>query len=106
MKVTLTNGNKTIAQYIHYFEAPKNLQLEQPDIKTVISSSKPGQVTIQLETNKLVKDLMLTIPNQFTHFSNNYFDLLPGEPAIITLKTNMTTAQVKDQLKLRHLLSK
>ena len=39
MKVTLTNGNKTIAQYIHYFEAPKNLQLEQPDIKTVISSS-------------------------------------------------------------------
>ncbi len=105
LKATIYNGKVLETQNIYYFESPKDLKLEQPNIQPEIIQSKAEEITIKLASSKLVKDLMLYIPDQFTHFSDNYFDLLPGEIVSITLRTSMTASQVKDQLKLRHLLT-
>ncbi|MBP8790136.1 MAG: glycoside hydrolase family 2 protein [Breznakibacter sp.] len=104
LKVTLTNGKKIVAQGLHYFELPKNMALEQSEIKTEVTASSQGMVSIKLTSDKLVKDLMLSIPGQFTHFSDNYFDLLPEESVTVTLKTDLTAEQVKSRLRLRHLI--
>ena len=106
LKATLANGKEIVAQSLHYFESPKDMALEQPEIKTEITASSPEVVAIKLTSDKLVKDLMLSIPGQFTHFSDNYFDLLPGESVTVTLKTDLTAEQVKSQLKIRHLMTK
>lgn len=106
MKVTLTSGKEMIASELHYFDSMKNLKFQQPDIKYSVASSKAGVVTLTISSSTLVKDLMLAIPGRFTHFSDNYFDLLPSEKVTLTLNTDLSASEVEKQLTIRHLMTK
>ena len=76
LKVTLDNSEQK-KEGIYYFVKPKDLQLQQPDIRFDYLSNHQIKIT----SNTLVKNLYLEAEGVF--FENNYFDVLPNEPIII-----------------------
>jgi len=82
------DNDSILAKEIYYFTSPKNLTLKKPtiDISTKIISIDKAIITLQ--SNILAKDVMLeSVEN--TEFSDNFFDLLPGEPKEIIVTSSV-----------------
>jgi len=96
--VKLTEGNKLIASNLCYFSSPKDLKLPKPTITKIVTVSDQGY-SISLSSDKLVKDLYLNTEEK-GQFSDNYFDLLPGEKVTVIFKTKEKVENFGDKLKL------
>ncbi len=59
--------------------------LNLPKVK--IGIKQTGANEIELTTGKLAKSVWLLLPGTNNAFSDNYFDLLPGEKRIVQVKT-------------------
>ncbi len=79
-------GNK-ITESNHFFGKPKDLKLTKPNIKI----KKISATEIEISTDVLAKDVYL-IGN--THFSDNFFDLLPKTSKKITLSKPLKSVEV------------
>lgn len=79
-------GNK-ITESNHFFGKPKDLKLTKPNIKI----KKISATEIEISTDVLAKDVYL-IGN--THFSDNFFDLLPKTSKRITLSKPLKNVEV------------
>lgn len=101
-RVNLTTSGKELANYLWYFVPPKDLGLKKPDMTFNIQKIN-GTAEITLKSNTLVKDLMLYLPEKQIHFSENFFDVIPGETYKIKVETAMTAEEISDQLRFRHL---
>lgn len=80
---TLVTGKKELDQEFVYFAKPKDLKLPEPGIKTRISD-KGDHFVIEITTQKLCKNLMLISDNTDVQFSDNFFDMQPGETRLVT----------------------
>jgi len=78
---------KIIAESNHFFVKPKDLKLTKPNIKI----KKISATEIEISTDVLAKDVYL-IGN--THFSDNFFDLLPKTSKRITLSKPLKNVEV------------
>jgi len=96
--VKLMDGSKLIASNLSYFSSPKDLKLPKPTISKVVAVSDQGY-SITLSSDKLVKDLYMNTEEN-GQFSDNYFDLLPGEKVTVTFKTKEKVENFGDKLKL------
>ena len=96
--VKLLDGSKLIASNFSYFSSPKDLKLPKPTITKVVAVSDQGY-SITLSSDKLVKDLYLDTEEK-GQFSDNYFDILPGEKVTVTFKTKEKIENLGDKLKL------
>jgi beta-mannosidase len=76
-----------IAVNQHFFTKPKDLQLTHPSIK--IRKTAPDE--IEISTDVLAKDIYLMGD---THFSDNFFDLLPGSSKKIKLSKPLENIEV------------
>ncbi len=95
---SLVSESKVISQNEFYFVKEKDLALERPHIDIEYYKATDGY-TISLKTDKLAKDVFLSIDgNGF--FADNYFDLLPGEKKQIELKTRASIDQLKKNIKV------
>ncbi len=94
----LRTQDKIAAENLLYFKQPKDLSLEKPDIKMNLSKADGGY-SIELTTNKLVKDVYLSTDEE-GFFSDNYFDLLPGTAKFIELKTNKKIEDIESKIKV------
>ncbi len=74
---TLYAGDTMVAQQLFYFVSPKNLNLQQAEPSCQIKPVKNGY-KIEISAGRLLKNIGLFIPHE-GHFSDNFFDLLPGE---------------------------
>lgn len=101
VKLSDKNG-KLIAQEIHYFDAPKNLNLPETTIQKKIRQ-EDGKMTITLTSKKLAKDVFIEIPIQGARFSDNFFDLLPGEKKVVTIISPELKKSVKTEITVKHL---
>lgn len=72
-------------QSLFYIRKPKELALEKAAIKLNIQKVKNG-FEIELTSEVLQKNVFLHAQSK-GHFSDNYFDLLPGKPKTIYFKT-------------------
>jgi len=79
-------GNK-ITESNHFFGKPKDLKLTKPNIKI----KKISATEIEISTDVLAKDVYL-MGN--THFSDNFFDLLPKTSKKITLSKPLKSVEV------------
>lgn len=79
----------TLATKNYFFKEEKDIVLEKSTLKSSITGSVNNYL-LHISTNKIVRNLYLDIPGQEVFFSDNYFDLLPGETKTvsITLKNN------------------
>jgi len=82
---SLEMHGELISQDIFYFELNKNLDLKRPDISLDYAAIEGGY-EIRLSSNTLVKSLFIDCEVD-GKYSDNYFDLLPGEEKKIIFKT-------------------
>ena len=88
LKLTLkdTNG-KIIAESNYFFAKPKDLKLTKPALKI----RKISATEIEISTDVLAKDVYLMGD---THFSDNFFDLLPKTSKRIILSKPLEKVEV------------
>ncbi|MFP3593891.1 beta-mannosidase [Chryseobacterium sp. SIMBA_038] len=88
LRLTLKDEKqKIIAQNNYFFSKPKDLKLTKPNIKI----KKISPTEIEISTDILAKDVYLMGD---THFSDNFFDLLPKTSKRITLSKPLEKVEV------------
>ena len=84
--------NKSGARKVHYFVSPKALELPRAEV-ALTSRYADGRHTLTLHSPVLAKDVHITaLPWCHGNYSDNFFDLLPGETVEVTFegKENLT----------------
>ena len=99
LKVTLTSVGNVIDSDILYFDIIKNISLPKPQITTSIVASGKG-VAITISSNVLAKNVCLSTEKFEGFFSDNYVDVIPGMPVIITFDGTTDVAALKADLKI------
>ncbi len=93
---------KEMAQTVYYFLPTKDLDLPETEIRTSVKTFE-GRCEVTLTSAKLAKDVFVQIPIQGALFSDNFFDLLPGE----TRKVVITSPEIKrgsnPAIKIKHI---
>ncbi|HLG02389.1 MAG TPA: glycoside hydrolase family 2 protein, partial [Bacteroidia bacterium] len=94
--------NEQTVRRVHYFDSPKNLQLpKNPGLKIIVTpSSVSGTFFISITTKQLAKSVYITLDGQDARFSENGFDLLPGEERIVTLTGDFEKSEIENSLVL------
>lgn len=95
------NGGK-IAEENYFFFWPNKLDLPQTDVKTSVKYAD-GQCVVTLSSAKLAKDVFVEIPALGARFTDNFFDLLPGEKKTIVITSPELNAASKTAITVKHL---
>lgn len=90
MQISFRVDDEILAKKNHYFVYPKELALQKPQF-TYTVTQEDGGYRILLKSNVIAKgvEIMPALPIQ-GDFSENYFDLLPGEEKEIFFSTSET----------------
>ena len=93
--------NKVVAENILYFVPVKELLLPKTLVMKTVHEEN-GNFILELKAAKLVKNLYLSLEEGDGFFSDNYFDMLPGETIIVWFKPNskMELSDFNKSLKL------
>lgn len=85
LRFTLKAKNgAALADEVFYFAYPKDQKLPEARIET--SVKKRGEaIEMTLKTDKLARDIFIEVPVQGVRFSDNFFDLMPGQRKKITI---------------------
>ncbi len=83
----ISSEKDTKFEKLFFFNKPKDLELSKPEIK--IRKISPAE--IEVSTDILAKDIYLMGD---AHFSDNFFDLLPGTSKRITLSKPLENVEV------------
>lgn len=75
--IEIDNGVLPVGKAKFYLERPKDLQLEKP----LITVRRIDSRTLELKTDVLAKDVYVVAG--MNNFSDNFFDLMPGDKKII-----------------------
>jgi len=89
--------NLVFLDVTHNLELPVAPKIESTLIKT------DGGYSITLRTAALARNVYISLGDLDVRMSDNYFDLLPGEPVTITLDTSSTLDQLKGALTITSL---
>jgi beta-mannosidase len=98
----LIENDTVISKNSFYFKPFKDLKINKPEVKWEITKTGRG-FDITVSTDKLAKNVYLQIGDEEGFFSDNYFDLLPGETVTINLKTTISEEKLNEVLTLRTL---
>ena len=83
-------------------EGTRELALPVPDIQTEVKAAG-GKILVTVRSAKLAKNVWLLLDkDDIAHFSDNYFDLLPGTSRTVELETSLGLEAVKSQLQTWH----
>lgn len=104
LHVRVLDGAGTLAENILYFMPVKDLALPEPMIDVQV---KPVGKTVAVSVTSpvLVKNLCLGFEEHDGVFSDNFFDLLPGQARIITFAPRGAAPTAAADLTLRHMRS-
>ena len=82
--ISLKSGGQDICSRVFYFVPPKSLQLPAAGLSTKVEKNG-DDYNIVVSSTRLAKNVFLQT-DAIGHFSDNYFDLLPGESRKINFK--------------------
>lgn len=74
----------TLADDVFYFAYPKDQKLPEANIETSVRR-RGDAIEMTLKTDKLARDIFVEVPVQGVRFTDNFFDLLPGQRKKITI---------------------
>lgn len=102
-EITLSDRNgQLLHRRLYYFESPRKLALSHTKVVSKVEQVNDGyQITLQ--TEKLAKNVLLSTDND-GFFSDNYFDLLPGERKVVLFKTDKILEDPARAFSIRHLV--
>ena len=99
----LMKGDSIIAENLYYSLPAKDLNLPETKISKTITKTNSG-FHIELTADKLAKNVHLSM-EQEGFFSDNYFDLLPGETKKIFCRSSLDLQKFEKNLKITTLQS-
>ena len=73
-----TKNGATLADDVFYFAYPKDQKLPEANIETSVRR-RGDAIEMTLKTDKLARDIFVEVPVQGVRFTDNFFDLLPGQ---------------------------
>jgi beta-mannosidase len=98
----LVVGGKSVSRNLIFFDIMHNLDL--PALVHIDSSvdSTNGNYVVTLQSAALARSVYMSFGDLDVQPSDNYFDLLPGEPVSVTLKVTSSTSldQLKQSMKI------
>jgi beta-mannosidase len=95
-------SGRPVSRNLYFFSKMKDVQLPAPEIKATIASDAAGyKVTVQ--SGQLARDVYVSFGDVDATFSDNYFDLLPGESAEIIVKSKASLDQLRQVMKVTSL---
>lgn len=102
--VEVKNGDQLLSSNILYFLPPKDLALPKVTVKKTIREEN-GAMVLELSADKLVKNLYLSTEVGDGFFSDNYFDILPGQTVTVrfTPSTPMDSNAFEKDLRMMKL---
>ena len=74
----------TLADDVFYFAYPKDQKLPEANIETSVRR-RGDAIEMTLKTDKQARDIFVEVPVQGVRFTDNFFDLLPGQRKKITI---------------------
>lgn len=74
----------TLADDVFCFAYPKDQKLPEANIETSVRR-RGDAIEMTLKTDKLARDIFVEVPVQGVRFTDNFFDLLPGQRKKITI---------------------
>jgi len=96
-------AGKRISRNLLFFDVMHNLDLPvTPKIDAALSRAGEGY-SITLQSGQLARSISLSFGDLDVQSSDNYFDLLPGEPVTINLKSSATLDHLRNALKIMSL---
>ncbi|MEM6542038.1 MAG: glycoside hydrolase family 2 protein, partial [Bacteroidota bacterium] len=87
-----------VAEKIRYLSPFKELKLPDPDLQYEIREKKTT-FEVTFTTKRLAKDIYLASSGS-GNFSDNYFDLLPGQSKTVTIEKDSTLSNFKEDLRV------
>ncbi len=100
--VDLLDRGQRVSRAVSYFVPSKGLKLADPKIKADLKAV-PGGYALTLSSQTLARQVWVDFGALDIRPSDNAFDLLPGEPAILTFTSSSGLAAVKKALSVRSL---
>ena len=88
-----------------YFVAPRAMALAAPAIQ-LEWDQREGVITLSLTSDVLAKDVYLSVEpaeGEVHHFSDNFFDLLPGVARTVSLRTSLSLDDLPPRFRVRTL---
>jgi beta-mannosidase len=98
--VSLTQGDKEIYRTTKYFNRVKDLDLPMPRITAKTEKTADG-VKVTVTTNVLAKNVYVSFEDHEGWFTDNFFDMLPGETRTVVFETKEDIADPAKELKVR-----
>ena len=96
-------AGKRVSRNLIFFDATHNLDLPvAPKIETTVNKTG-DDVTVTVQSSKLARSVYLSFGDLDVQSSDNYFDLLPAEPATLHLKSSASLEQIRGALKITSL---
>jgi beta-mannosidase len=92
LEISFTDENIPASRQILYAAEPKDLNLKLPEVKMSLSETG-GKTFITLSTDVLAKNILLSTGHEAARFSDNYFDMLPGESRTVTVESGVVTGE-------------
>ena len=93
---------EVLEQAVHFFAKPKELDLPEVAVEWKVKQTD-GQCELTLQTDQLAKDVFIEVPLQGVRFSDNFFDLLPGERRKVIITSPQIRADEPLPFTVRHL---
>ncbi len=89
--VRLLQNDKELCQNTFFFKNPKNTIL--PKVKITVKQIDTEHIAVTAD--KLARFVWLYLPKKVNAFSDNYFDLLPGETKVLKVNTLFKLKDIK-----------
>ena len=98
----LSVGGKVVSANNYFFEPYKNLTMPAAQIGTEIVRTRRG-FKVALTADKFARAVYLSLASGDGFFSDNYFDLLPGQKVEVEFRPRgpMTLADLRSRLRVR-----
>lgn len=91
-KLTVFAGDVCIDESMHFFANPVHLQLPKPEYQVVYDSAG---CFITVHAKSMIKNLYFETDTDHIDFSDNYFDLLPGESKKIYVSGSKVLPEIR-----------
>ena len=93
---------KVLSEEIYYFNYPKDQNLPETQIRYKVKQLD-GKCEVTLSAKQLARDIFIEIPVQGARFSDNFFDLLPGQTKKIVITSDQLKKSEPVDIKIRHM---
>lgn len=95
-------SGRKLAQEACFFDRTKNLSLPPATVSCKVKQAD-GRYELTLYSSVLAKDVFIRIPIQGARFSDNFFDLLPGESKKVIITSPLLKKGEKTDIVIKHI---